>query len=125
MKLSTIAAALLLSNASAAQVGRMRKEKIYSSTPQGNVEFGRDAVVDPYLGLPDERGQRGLSSMSMSSMPPVKSYTDQSMSMSMTYTIAGAQTDTIAGAQTASNSAMTTTSVVAVVSAIAGIVALV
>jgi len=37
----------------------MRSVKIYSSTPQHNEEFGKD-IVDPYIGLPDEREQRGL-----------------------------------------------------------------
>mmetsp|Transcript_11827 Transcript_11827/g.18163 ORF Transcript_11827/g.18163 Transcript_11827/m.18163 type:complete len:218 (+) Transcript_11827:161-814(+) len=41
---------------------RMRSVKIYSSTPQRNPEFGKD-IVDPYIGLPDEREleQRGLA----------------------------------------------------------------
>eukprot|EP00984_Skeletonema_dohrnii_P001686 scaffold549_cov150-Skeletonema_dohrnii-CCMP3373.AAC.3 len=70
MKLSTIAATtatlfLLSSEAYAAheetstRTRRMRSVKIYSSTPQRNEEFGKD-IVDPYIGLPDEREQRGL-----------------------------------------------------------------
>mmetsp|Transcript_18789 Transcript_18789/g.27871 ORF Transcript_18789/g.27871 Transcript_18789/m.27871 type:complete len:218 (+) Transcript_18789:225-878(+) len=70
MKLSTIATTtatllLLSSEAYAAheetstRTRRMRSVKIYSSTPQHNEEFGKD-IVDPYIGLPDEREQRGL-----------------------------------------------------------------
>jgi len=70
MKLTTIATTtatlfLLSSEAYAAheetstRTRRMRSVKIYSSTPQRNEEFGKD-VVDPYIGLPDEREQRRL-----------------------------------------------------------------
>ena len=66
MKLSTLAAAaLLLSGEAYAQVvettpRRLRKMNIYSSSSlRRDTEFGRD-VVDPYLGLPDEREQRHL-----------------------------------------------------------------
>ena len=70
MKLTTIATTtatlfLLSSEAYAAheetstRTRRMRSVKIYSSTPQRNEEFGKD-IVDPYIGLPDEREQRGL-----------------------------------------------------------------
>jgi len=70
MKLSTIATTtatllLLSSEAYAAheetstRTRRMRSVKIYSSTPHRNEEFGKD-IVDPYIGLPDEREQRGL-----------------------------------------------------------------
>jgi len=73
---TTIAAATLLlsSEACAAQVGRNRKMKIYSSSTHlrsVDSSVGKDDTVDPYLALPDERAQRGLQelcvSMSMSS----------------------------------------------------------
>jgi len=90
MKLSTIAAALLLSSEAyaAQEVGRMRKVKIYSSsTLLRNVELGRD-VVDPYIGLPDERGQRGLEKQLpvppiALEMSPATSLTDQSFSLEL------------------------------------------
>lgn len=63
-KLSTIAAALLLSGEACAQVvkksktRRLRKVRIYSpSSLRRDVEFDRD-VIDPYIGLPDERELR-------------------------------------------------------------------
>eukprot|EP00986_Skeletonema_menzelii_P011646 scaffold6077_cov75-Skeletonema_menzelii.AAC.5 len=61
MKLSTIPTLLLFlsSEAYASESRRMRSVKIYSSTPQRNAEFGKD-IVDPYIGLPDEREERGL-----------------------------------------------------------------
>jgi len=72
---TTIAAALLLSSeAYAAQVGRNRKVKIYSSSSlRRDPAVGRD-VVDPYIGLADEREHRHLQiingSMSIMSIPP-------------------------------------------------------
>ncbi len=69
MKLSTIATTttlFLLSGRAYASyeetsthTRRMRSVKIYSSAPQRNAESGKD-IVDPYIGLPDEREQRGL-----------------------------------------------------------------
>eukprot|EP00984_Skeletonema_dohrnii_P009475 scaffold3623_cov144-Skeletonema_dohrnii-CCMP3373.AAC.3 len=68
MKLSTVAAALLLSSEAYAsheetstrtRTRRMRSINIYSSTPPRN-ELDKD-IVDPYIGLPDESEQRGLA----------------------------------------------------------------
>ena len=68
MKLSTVAAALLLSWEAYASsheetltrtTRRMRSVNIYSSTPRRN-ELDKD-IVDPYIGLPDESEQRGLA----------------------------------------------------------------
>ncbi len=73
MKLSNIATTttlLLLSREAYASheetsthTRRMRSVKIYSSTPQRNPEFGIKDIVDPYIGLPDEREleQRGFA----------------------------------------------------------------
>lgn len=87
MKLSTIVATLLLlgesKNAAAhkeTSTSRMRSVKLYSSTPQHD-------AVDPFIGLPDEREQRGLEAHSMPlitlemSMPT--SLADQSFSYSL------------------------------------------
>lgn len=91
MKLSTTVAALLVlgeSNAAAykeTSTRRMRSVKLYSST----LEY---EVVDPYIGLPDERReQRSLEAYSMPlttlemSMPSLAaaSLTDQSFSYSL------------------------------------------
>mmetsp|Transcript_1310 Transcript_1310/g.2006 ORF Transcript_1310/g.2006 Transcript_1310/m.2006 type:complete len:144 (-) Transcript_1310:141-572(-) len=90
MKLSTIAATLLLLGESYAtahkdtSASRMRSVKLYSSSPQHD-------VVDPYIGLPDEREQRSLEELSMPlatlemSMPnATASFTDdQSFSYSL------------------------------------------
>ena len=91
MKLSTTVAALLVlgeSNAAAykeTSTRRMRSVKLYSST----LEY---EVVDPYIGLPDERReQRSLEAHSMPlttlelSMPSAAaaSVTDQSFSYSL------------------------------------------
>jgi hypothetical protein len=151
MKLSTIATALILSSGEAYAAPRvvettkrrMRSAKLYSSTPQRDVEFGID-IVDPFIGLPDEREQRGLEELSMSttsvtslemSMPTAASMTNQ---MSFSYPLQGPPTSTgedaavatnsvVAAAEGAPNSALMTahSSVVAVatvVSAIAGVV---
>jgi hypothetical protein len=69
MKLTTnaVVAALFLSSEAYAsheetstrtRTRRMRSVNIYSSTPQHN-ELDKD-IVDPYMGLPDEREQRDL-----------------------------------------------------------------
>ena len=65
MKLSTTAATLLLFGQSYAaahretSTSRMRSVKLYSSASEHD-------VVDPYIGLPDERKQRSLEELSMS-----------------------------------------------------------
>jgi hypothetical protein len=150
MKLSTIAAALLLSSEAyaAQEVGRMRKVKIYSSsTLLRNVELGRD-VVDPYIGLPDERGQRGLEKQLpvppiALEMSPATSSNDKSFSLEMSMPatssndqsvpylpVQGGANAVVAKAESAENSAMTTghssvAAVATIVSAIAGVVAFV
>ena len=87
---TTIAATLLLLGESYAtahkdtSASRMRSVKLYSSSPQHD-------VVDPYIGLPDEREQRSLEELSMPlatlemSMPTATaSFTDdQSFSYSL------------------------------------------
>ena len=112
---------------------RMRSVKLYSST----TEHG---AVDPYIGLPDERRQRSLDELSMSlttlemSMPTIAArLTDQSFFYSLQGAApaaenAGLPVAVIAAEEEAYNSAtmMGHSSVVAaaIVSAIAGVVAL-
>ena len=64
---TTIAAVaiLLSSETCAAQAGRNRKVKIYSSSSHLRKAV-KDDVVDPYLALPDERAQRSLQELSVS-----------------------------------------------------------
>ena len=64
---TTIAAVaiLLSSETCAAQAGRNRKVKIYSSSSHLRKAV-KDDVVDPYLALPDERAQRSLQELSAS-----------------------------------------------------------
>ena len=64
---TTIAAVaiLLSSETCAAQAGRNRKVKIYSSSSHLRKAV-KDDVVDPYLALPDERAQRGLQELCVS-----------------------------------------------------------
>ena len=139
MKLSIIVAALLVlgeSNAAAhkeTSTRRMRSVKLYSSTLEHE-------VVDPYIGLPDERReQRSLEAHSMPlttlemSMPSAaaSSLTDQSFSYSLEdSTPAGenAVLPVVTAAEAAYNSAreMSCSSAVVVataVSVIAGVVA--
>ena len=139
MKLSIIVAALLVlgeSNAAAhkeTSTRRMRSVKLYSSTLEHE-------VVDPYIGLPDERReQRSLEAHSMPlttlemSMPSAaaSSLTDQSFSYSLEdSTPAGenAVLPVVTAAEAAYNSAMemgcsSAVVVAATVSVIAGVVA--
>ena len=143
MKLSATAATLYLLGESYAaahkgtSTSRMRSVKLYSST----TEHG---VVDPYIGLPDERRQRSLDELTMSlttlemSMPTIAArLTDQSFFYSLQGAAPAAENAglpvaviVIAAAEEAYNSAtmMSHSSVVvaavAIVSAIAGVVAL-
>ena len=140
MKLSTTAATLYLLGESYAaahkgtSTSRMRSVKLYSST----TEHG---VVDPYIGLPDERRQRSLEELSMpvttleTSMPTTAArLTDQSYSYSLQDSAPAAENAVlpvavIAAAEAAYNSAtmMGHSSIVVaaatIVSAIAGVVA--
>ena len=77
---------LLLIEANAAQKvsGRRRTVKLYSSTTQSG-ESGTDEVVDPYLGLPDEREERQLA-VEENALPPVENMS-MSMSISMSMCI--------------------------------------
>ncbi|KAL7492755.1 hypothetical protein ACHAWT_001768 [Skeletonema menzelii] len=140
MKLSIIVATLLLlgeSNAAAPKetsTRRMRSVKLYSSAPQHD-------IVDPFIGLPDESGQRGLEVHSMPlSMPltalemsmPTASLTDQSFSYSLEESAPPRENEVlpvVAAAESAYNSATVmgrTSAVIAAttVSVISGIVAL-
>jgi hypothetical protein len=143
MKLATIAAALLLSSeANAAKVGRNRKVNIYSSKSEVSRE-----TTDPYLGFPDEREQRSLQEGSVSleaSMPAeIGSVAIGSVALEMSIPVAvgsmaglsmpagegglGANA-VVASAESSENSAMTvghSAAVATIVSAIAGVVALV
>ena len=142
MKLSTIAATLLLLGESYAtahkdtSASRMRSVKLYSSSPQHD-------VVDPYIGLPDEREQRSLEELSMPlatlemSMPTATaSFTDdQSFSYSLEDSTSTEKNDVLIRRRAAEeeiyNSAMMVdhssvfAAVAAIVSAVAGVVALV
>jgi hypothetical protein len=146
MKLATIAAALLLSSeANAAKVGRNRKVNIYSSKSEVSRE-----TTDPYLGFPDEREQRSLQEGSVSleaSMPAeIGSVAIGSVALEMSMPVAIGSIGSVAGlsmpagegglganavvasATSSENSAMTmghSAAVATIVSAIAGVVALV
>mmetsp|Transcript_10609 Transcript_10609/g.21202 ORF Transcript_10609/g.21202 Transcript_10609/m.21202 type:complete len:143 (+) Transcript_10609:50-478(+) len=138
-----IAATLLLwaSNATAhkdTSASRMRSVKLYSSSTQHD-------VVDPYIGLPDEREQRSLEELSMPlatlemSMPTATaSFTnDQSFSYSLqgfAPTVENAvlpSSPVVAAAEAAYSRAMMMgrssvgVTAVAIVTAIAGVVVLV
>jgi len=137
MKLATIAAALLLSGeANAAKVGRNRKVNIYSSKS----EFGGEAV-DPYLGFPDVREQRSLQEMSMATATSSVATGSVALEMSMPAAIGSmaglsipageggfGANPVVAKAESADSSAMTmghSAAVATILSAIAGVVALV
>eukprot|EP00984_Skeletonema_dohrnii_P009481 scaffold3624_cov69-Skeletonema_dohrnii-CCMP3373.AAC.2 len=91
MKLSTVAAALLLlsweayashEETSTRTTRRMRSVNIYSSTPQRN-ELDKD-IVDPYIGLPDESEQRGLAKHNKPKpKPSIESAPNPTLEMSM------------------------------------------
>ena len=143
MKLSTIAATLLLLGESATahkdtSTSRMRSVKLYSSSPQHD-------VVDPYIGLPDEREQRSLEELSMPlatlemSMPTATaSFTDD---QSFSYSLQGSaptgenavlpSNPVVAAAKASYNSAMmmghssVVVTAAAIATAIAGVVVLV
>lgn len=126
LKLATIATALLLSvEANAAKVGRNRKVNIYSSKS----EFGRE-TVDPYLGFPDEREQRSLQegSVALEMSMPAAIGSMAGLSIPAGEGGFGANAVVAAAESADSSSAMTmghSAAVATIVSAIAGVAALV